>query len=195
MCHKIYSASMEKTDRRIIRTREKVLQSAECLFVQKGISSVTHLAVSEHSGVGRKTIYRHWPTVNALLSDTLANASFPPSPDTGNLSEDLMEHLEALRQALEVGPLGYILHALNERAHTDPDMKEIRDRLTRNGCKGIIDLLKRSVKRGELTPPENYTEAAARLEGPIFYYALVRNQAVPNGLISASVAHFVKQHT
>lgn len=186
---------MDKIDKRIVQTRQKALKSAQEIFLADGIGRVTHLAVSAHSGIGRKTIYRHWPKVNDLLSDALAGASFPPSPDTGALSEDLVQHLLALKEALENGPLAYILHALNERARSDPEMKAVRDRLTKKGCNGIIHLLDRAKDRGELSRTVISIEAAAKLEGAIFYFALIRNEPISKELIVSSVAEFIERNS
>lgn len=181
---------MTDTDRRILKTRERVHHSAQTLLMSKGIGSVTHLGVAEHSGVGRKTIYRHWPTVNDLLLDVLAGASFPPTPDTGTVLTDLTQHLEALKAALEDGPLAYILNAINERAHTDPDMRALRDRLTDEGCSGIIVLLERAKSRGDLVLVGRVEEVAAELEGPLFYWALVKNKPIPDDLVTSIIDRF-----
>jgi AcrR family transcriptional regulator len=177
-------------DPRVVRTRETALNSARTLLIQGGIASVTHLQVAEHSGVGRKTLYRHWPTSADLLYDTFSSANFPQANRTGDLRTDLLAHLEALRQALVFGPLAYLIHALNESAANDPEIAQLRDRLTHEGCEPIRIVLRRAV-RLKLLPRIDIEEAASQLEGPLFYRSLVRNEAVSARTVRKTVDHFL----
>jgi AcrR family transcriptional regulator len=48
-------------DPRVVRTRLAVLEAATMLLRTEGPGAVTHARVAEAAGVGRATIYRHWP--------------------------------------------------------------------------------------------------------------------------------------
>jgi AcrR family transcriptional regulator len=181
-------------DPRVTRTRDLALNSARSLLLSGGIASVTHLLVAEHSGLGRKTLYRHWPTASDLMYETFASANFPQSERTGELRADLVAHLEALRRALVDGPLVYLVHALNEKAAHDPEIASLRDRLTSEGCEPIRVILRAAVKTKEL-PRIDIEEAASQLEGPLFYRTLVRNEVVPPRVITRIVDHFLAQFT
>ncbi|HYA68777.1 MAG TPA: helix-turn-helix domain-containing protein, partial [Acidimicrobiales bacterium] len=54
------------------RTRQAVLAAASAILEEQGWEAVTHVAVSERSGVGRTTLYRHWPDATALLIEVIA---------------------------------------------------------------------------------------------------------------------------
>jgi AcrR family transcriptional regulator len=179
-------------DPRVVRTRELALNSARALLLEGGIGSLSHLNVAEHSGLGRKTVYRHWPTASELIYETFSSANFPQADRTGDLRPDLLAHLEALRRALVDGPLVYLIHALNERAANDPDIAELRDRLTNEGCEPIRIILRTAVKAKHL-PRIDIEEAASQLEGPLFYRTLVRNEAVPHRTITKIVDHFLNR--
>jgi AcrR family transcriptional regulator len=179
------------TDPRVVRTRELALNSARSLLLEGGISSITHLNVAEHSGLGRKTVYRHWPTASELIYETFSSANFPQANRTGELRSDLVAHLEALRRALVDGPLVYLIHALNERAANDPEIAKLRDQLTNEGCEPIRNILRDAVKAKRL-PRIDIEEAASQLEGPLFYRTLVRNEAVPQRTITKIVDRFLK---
>jgi AcrR family transcriptional regulator len=182
------------TDPRAIRTHEAVLSAAREILVAEGLDAVTHLNVAKRSGIGRKTLYRNWPTPDALLYDTLASANFPQALQTGDLRRDLTAHLEALRQALVHGPLAYVIHALNERATFDPTIATLRDRLTNEGCEPIRDILRTAVRNGQLPKSIDIEEAAGQLEGPLFYRTLVRNDQVPAKTIKQAVSRFLAEH-
>jgi AcrR family transcriptional regulator len=182
------------TDPRAIRTRDAVLHASRNTLLSEGIDAVTHLNVAQHAGVGRKTMYRHWPTPEALLHDTLESANFPQATRTGDLGRDLTAHLEALRQALVHGPLAYIIHALNERAKFDPTMATLRDQLTQQGCEPIREILRAAVKTGRLPRNLDIEEAAGQLEGPLFYRTLVRHEDVTPKTTKQTVTRFLTQH-
>lgn len=166
-------------DPRVARTRESALEAATRLLLTEGLDAVTHQKVAASAGVGRRTMYRHWPDAEALLQDTLAGASYPVSGRTGDLREDLVTHLEALRQALVDGPLRYVVLALNERAAVRPELRPLRDRLTEGGCRPLVDLLEEAVGDGRLSADLDVDATVAALEGPVFYRSLVRGEQVP----------------
>jgi AcrR family transcriptional regulator len=162
------------TDPRALRTRARVLAGAQELLLHRGIDAVTHLEVARATGVGRRTLYRHWPDRTSLLHDTLATSDHPHAPITGVLRDDVRAHLEALRRALVDGPLAYVVLALNERARVDPELVPLRDRLTEAGCAPLRSLLVGAVERGDLPADTDVDEHLAALEGPLFYRVLVR---------------------
>ncbi len=181
-------------DPRVARTHETVLDAARQILLSEGLNAVTHLNLARKTGLGRKTIYRHWPTPDDLLYETLASANFPQAVRTGELRRDLLAHLEALRQALVIGPLAFIIHALNERAAIDPKIAPLRDRLTEQGCEPIRVILRTAVERKELPKTLDIEDAAGQLEGPLFYRTLVRHEPVPPKAIVRTVDTFLHSY-
>jgi AcrR family transcriptional regulator len=163
----------QRVDPRVERTRAQVLATARELFLTDGLAALTHLEVSRRSGVGRRTLYRHWPTTDDLVHDTLASANFPRGERIGDLDADLRAHLRALRRALVDGPLAFVIHALGERATIRPELRYARDRLVTEGCAPIREILRDAIADGTLPADLDVEAAAARLEGPLFYRALV----------------------
>jgi AcrR family transcriptional regulator len=185
------NSSELSTDPRAIRSRLAALEAAQSLLLELGVSAVTHLSVAQRSGVGRKTMYRHWPTSEELLHDTFAATNFPQAVLTGDLRLDLIAHLEALRQGLVHGPLAYVIHALNERAATDPMIARLRDRLTEEGCEPIRQMLRQARRAKKLPARLDVDDAAAQLEGPLFYRTLVRNERVTSKAVVRIVDSFL----
>jgi AcrR family transcriptional regulator len=181
-------------DPRVLRTRERVLEAARQLLLSRGLESVNHLNLSRVSGVGRKTIYRHWPTVGDLVYDTLDSANFPRAERTGHLSVDLLAHLEALRSALVDGPLALVLHSLAARAAVVPELGSVRDRLTDEGCAPIRQILNDAKIRGDIDSRLDVEIAAGELEGPLFYRVLVRHEHVEAAAVATIVDRFLGQH-
>lgn len=165
------------TDPRVTRTRDRALAAGRHLLLTAGLDAVTHLQVARESGVGRRTLYRHWAEPADLLHDVLSASEVPHAPVTGDLRTDLLAHLEALRRALVDGALGFVVAVLTERATVDPAFRPLADRLADAGCAPLRDLLATAAEAGVLPVDLDRPAAAAALEGPLFYDVLVRRHA------------------
>src|SRR5579871_945268 len=77
-------------DERVARSKRVVLAAAHELLTESGLSGVSVDEVSRRSGVAKTTIYRHWPSREALLLDACSQLTArPPVPDTGSVRSDL----------------------------------------------------------------------------------------------------------
>src|SRR5436853_514718 len=59
------------------RTPAAILTAARMLLVRDGPAGVTHQRVAAEAGVGRATVYRHWPRPEQLLLDVMAGVDLP----------------------------------------------------------------------------------------------------------------------
>jgi AcrR family transcriptional regulator len=172
-------------DPRAERTRNAALKAALALLLQEGPAAVNHARVAERSGVGRRTMYRHWATRRDLLHDTLSGASFPVSDFTGDVTADVRRHLEQLRSALVDGPLAGIVITLAANNGRDPELESLRSRLVEAGCAP----LRRILGQRSGSPPgtghgtEHIELLIAELEGPLFYCVCIKNEIPSDALI------------
>ena len=93
----------ELVDPRIERSRLVVRQAALIEFAESGYGGFTIESVAARAGVGRSTVYRHWGSKLALISDALETLNEQPAPDLSAASpregvELLLRHLELLFQ-------------------------------------------------------------------------------------------------
>lgn len=163
-----------KVDPRIARTREVVLLAGARLLFTEGWSAVTHLRVAEEAGIGRATIYRHWPTVEDLLTDVLVDCQEPweAGEPTGDLRVDLTAELTTLVGALQRSKLAEILVAAMERAPTDPRIAAMHRSMTGISRRPIWTVVAAAIDRGDLDPRLDEGIAAAHTLGPILYRRL-----------------------
>ena len=90
-----------RCDPRVERTRQLVLATAAAILEEQGWEAVTHVAVAERSGVGRSTLYRHWPDATALVIEVIAQRAVTGQAAlTGDLRRDLTAELERFRERL-----------------------------------------------------------------------------------------------
>ena len=81
----------ERAERAIIEATLDLLAS------ESGVTGVSIEAVAARAGVGKTTIYRRWPSKEALIVDALGAAKTPlPEPSGASVREDLTEIARAL---------------------------------------------------------------------------------------------------
>jgi AcrR family transcriptional regulator len=64
-------------DPRTIRSRKAVLDATVALMVERGIHALNIDGIAEHSGVAKTTIYRHWPSREAIILNALSSLIDP----------------------------------------------------------------------------------------------------------------------
>lgn len=180
-------------DPRVERTRTKALGAAQQLLLDEGIDSVTHVRVAEASGVGRRTLYRHWPDQRALLHATLSLTRAPDHDVSQGLREGLTAHLNALTGALVDGPLAYIVATLHERSVHDTSFAALRDELVAAGCAPLEQLLIGAATSGELPADLDVDSAVAQLEGPVFHRAMLHRRRTAEDQVDQLVDRFLER--
>lgn len=71
---------------RSVATHQKVLKSTAQLLREVGFRGISVERISEHSGVSSATLYKHWPTKNAIVAEafglvTSESLQFPTTGD------------------------------------------------------------------------------------------------------------------
>ena len=99
-------------------TRDRALTATRAASLEIGPSRTTMVEVSRRSGVGRTTLYRHWPDVSALVADLLTRELTGVVERVG---PDLLEG--AVRDA---GELARLLCAMADEVRTDPLLDALR---------------------------------------------------------------------
>ncbi|WP_341254792.1 TetR/AcrR family transcriptional regulator [uncultured Dietzia sp.] len=99
-------------------TRDRALTAARAAILEIGPSRTTMVEVSRRSGVGRTTLYRHWPDVSALVADLLTRELTSVVERVG---PDLLEG--AVHDA---GELARLLCAMADEVRTDPLLDALR---------------------------------------------------------------------
>ena len=183
----------DNVDARVVRTRAAVLEAGARLLFTDGWSAVTHLRVAEEAGVGRATVYRHWPTVEDLLTDVLVDCQEPweAGEPTGDLRADLTAELDTFVAALEHSKLPEILVTAMERAPTDPRIAAMHRSMTRISRAPVWTVVAAAIERGELDPGLDEPTAAAHILGPILYRRLFDDLRLTPGDVGRTVDAFL----
>ncbi|MFF8638835.1 TetR/AcrR family transcriptional regulator [Streptomyces pilosus] len=179
-------------DPRAARSRAAALAAAQELLVEQGWSAVTHVAVAARSGVGRTTLYRHWPDSPSLIYEAIAQriASARPAR-TGVLRDDLVGQLHGLRSLLHdpVGERG--MRVVVERAGVDPTFARLKESLYQAGSGGFRAIVEHAKESGEL-PGDLDTELAIdQLAGPLMFRRLLAERTFGEEYVHAVVDAFL----
>lgn len=82
--------------------RDAILDTAAALAGEHGLASVTMSQIAEDTGIGRATLYKYFPDVEAILfawHERQINAHLQQLTDVRDRSGDAMQRLEAVLEA------------------------------------------------------------------------------------------------
>jgi AcrR family transcriptional regulator len=175
-------------DPRFARTRAAVRAAVRELVDRDGIEGVTHQRVAEVAGVGRASVYRHWPDRTHLLLDALAGVGDPASwRSSGDLATDLRRELGRVQRILNESPFVAQLVALIGRAEWEPELRTLKRQLLAQGTGGLRQALEHGVSRGELRADLDVDATMARLAGPLFFQRLLADTTIEDGFVTALI--------
>ena len=182
--------STDDLDPRVVRTREAVLDAVRDLVRSAGLEAVTHQQVAETAGVGRATVYRHWPDRTKLLADALAETAPRTPTEGGDVTGDLTAELTRLQTILNDSPFVPQVAALVSRAEWDQDLRALKQQLMAEGTAGLRRAVEDGVARGELSGVTDLDATVAMLAGPLFFQRLLAGRPITDDLVAAIVARF-----
>lgn len=154
---------------------QAILQAALEVLSEVGYRAMTIEAIAARAGVGKKTIYRWWPSkaTVALEALTASTEEQVPFPDTGSLAGDLTTYFEQSFAGLR-GKAGTALSGLTAEAQLDPEFaREFQRSFIVPRKQGLVALLQRGVQRGELAADTNLDVLADLIYGAKWYRFLL----------------------
>ena len=182
-------------DRRVQRSKERVLQETYGLLSRLGVSGVSVDEISRCSGVSKATIYRHWPSRSALLLDACSqHGQAAALPDTGNFAGDAGALAGTLAGELKSSNWSAMLPSIVDAAERDPDVMAMHGRLHADRMGPFLEIARRARERGELAADADEADVAAALVGPLFYRRWFSREPLDAGFVARLVAAVVDQY-
>jgi TetR/AcrR family transcriptional regulator, regulator of autoinduction and epiphytic fitness len=171
------------TDPRIERSRMVILRAAVEELATVGYGGATIESIAARAGVGKSTIYRHWPDKLELIADAFETFHEQMVPDLGD--RPALESIELLlRHVAEVvvdSTFSRCIPALIEGAERDPRVREFHHRYSAARRQALIDLIASGIRAGEIAPEVDPELATTALLGAIFYRRLMTGQPLDPG--------------
>jgi AcrR family transcriptional regulator len=157
-------------DGRVRRSRDRVLTTTFELLGESGVSGFTVDEVARRSGVAKTTIYRHWPSREALVIDACSRISGEQEvPDTGSLEGDVTAILTNIGHLLGTARWSSVLPSIVDVAERDPQFADIHRRIQHGHAAPLRDVIDRAAGRGEIAATADRSTMIAGLMGPLFY--------------------------
>lgn len=181
--------SAVRLDPRVDRTREAALCAVRELLVEEGWDAVTQSQVAQRSGVGRTTVYRHWPERIDLVREAM-DLELSHTRDvtlTGRLRDDLLIALEAIRYEMIEREGSKFLIAMVARSEWDPEVRELKKVLVERAIEALRRVLTTAVNDRRLAADVSVDVAVAQLVGPLVMRRLVTDEPLDQPLISGLV--------
>jgi len=176
------------TDPRYLRSRTAILDAARDLLLEQGPTAVTHGQVAERAGVGRATVYRHWPRSDELLGEVMATVpmTFFGTP-TAPTRDWMRAELTTIARQLEQDAVRAVTTTLANAALWDADMDARRERFASTLAERLAAALDDAQERGEVTLSGDARLAAALALGPLHYRSTIERGAVGADLVEAAI--------
>jgi AcrR family transcriptional regulator len=161
--------------RRSDKAHQAILQATMEVLSQEGYRGTTIEGIAARAGVGKKTIYRWWPSKAAVVLEAITAYSeiYVPFSDTGSLQGDLLAYFERSFPGLQ-GKAGTALSGLAAEAQLDPEFaREFQRMFIVPRKKALITLLQRGIDKGEIAPDTNLDVLADLIYGAKWYRLLL----------------------
>ncbi|MGW0709429.1 TetR/AcrR family transcriptional regulator [Streptomyces sp. NPDC002643] len=177
-------------DPRILRSRTAALAAATDLLIEGGPERVTHAAVAERAGIGRATVYRHWPDPHSLLLGTLTDIARPPfALGDGPVRAQLITYLQGQADWLNHAVSASVIATVIERADRDEGVRRIREEMFGRADEHLASALTVAVERGELRPGVggSVRGLVSRILGPLLFRRFVLGAHIDDDMVLREV--------
>lgn len=182
-------------DPRVERNRVAILSSALTILLDEGFDALTQDRVAAHSGVGRSTVYRHWPDRLTLVVDTIESFAVElHGESTGDLVADLRAELQRFRVLLSHIGNGRTLAAFAHHAFSQPPGSPV-NRLHSTHTVPIREALQRGIQAGALQSDTDVDQAVTQLYGPICYQLMFSGEPLTPEFVDKVVDQFIAATT
>ncbi len=150
------------------------------LLRTESYDGLTMESIAARSGVNKTTLYRWWPSKDAVLAAALENSELLTlaTPDTGTLRGDLLELAAGIHRLLTAPETAPIVAAVLTAAPHRPQLSAIGQAFFADRLERERPVFQRAVARGELPASVDPALIMDLLAGAIWFRLLPRGEAV-----------------
>lgn len=156
---------------RSAKTTTAILESAYTLMATTGLAATSIDAVARHSNVSKMTIYKWWPSREALLIDAFLNQAslMLPLSGTGDPVSRLKRHAAAYTEAL-LGEFGRVQLAVISECIASTGSAEIfYERYLSFRRKPMLELIAAGQRDGSIRSTGTPADLYDAIYGSLFY--------------------------
>jgi TetR/AcrR family transcriptional regulator of autoinduction and epiphytic fitness len=178
-------------DPRIEHSRGAICRAALQEFASVGYAGFRMESVAARAGVGRSTVYRHWPEKAALIADALETLNTQPDPDRELVAGTARQRVELLLNhlagALADSPVSACIPALVHAADNDAAMRDFFHAYSAQRRQRLTDTIATGVEDGQFPARIDPEAASVALSGALFYRRLMTADASDADFIATLV--------
>ena len=183
------SAEVSRPDPRVERSRRAVLETTFELLYESGVGGFSVDEVARRSGVPKTTIYRHWPTREALVIDACSRITDEQLvPDTGSVEADLRVILTNIAAQLQSANWASVLPSIVDLAERERQYAEVHSRIQHGHAAPLRRVLERGIEAGALPPNTEVSVIIAALLGSLFYRRWYSREPIDDEFGSALIS-------
>jgi AcrR family transcriptional regulator len=160
-----------------------ILQAGARLLEERGVRRMSMEAVAVAARVSKATIYRRWPSKDALILDLVAGASDEADdpPASADARADLLGWVLAGLET-ERSPRGAALQHLVRRAAEDPPLAaSLHRRVLERHRERFAAIVERGVRAGQIRADLDAATLLDLVSGPLLYRRLLAPAGPPPG--------------
>lgn len=175
---------------------DAILKAAFRLVTKRGFRAVSVNEIAAAAGVGKMTLYRHWPNKASLVMDSLmvligSETAFPEaSSAVESLRRQLHLQVEFFRSSR-----GNLIRSLVAEAQSDPELAgAFRDRWLNPRREGVRQMMQAAVAEGSLRRDVDIDTAIDLLYGSLYYRLLLASGPLDEQFIDCAYQQFLEGH-
>src|ERR1700733_7629469 len=174
------------------RSGSRVLTTAFELLSESGVGGFTVDEVSRRSGVAKTTIYRHWPSREALVIDAASRISAEQEvPDTGSLEGDVTAILVNLGHLLSTARWSSVVPSIVDVAERDPEFASVHGKIQRGHAAPLREVIERAAGRGLISPAAEPRGMVSALIGPLYYRRWFSREPIDDQFVKTIVRNVI----
>jgi AcrR family transcriptional regulator len=149
-----------------------ILDATRDELVEVGFTRLRLEHVAARAGVGKATIYRRWPSKEALAQELLTELAAPhlAIADVGDTRAEMLAAVTNAMRAVTETPFGPVIRALLSQIAGNPELGDpFRATVVRARRDEVGRVIARGVVRGDLRPDADPDVATELLVGPVYF--------------------------
>ncbi|HEX2754553.1 MAG TPA: TetR/AcrR family transcriptional regulator [Candidatus Limnocylindrales bacterium] len=149
-----------------------ILDAARDLLVEEGFTRLRLEHVAARAGVGKGTIYRRWPSKEALTLELVLDLAAPhlEITDAGDTRAELVAAVRNPLEAITGTPWGPVIRAMLSQIAGNPTIGDpFRASVVARRRAEVSHVIERGIARGDLRPDADASIATELLVGPVYF--------------------------
>ena len=188
MVSRSVEAQGPEVDPRVERSCRVILEAVLEELGEVGYGAMTIERVAARAGVGKSTIYRHWPGKLELVEDAFRTLKASVvAPEGGSFRDRVVGLLEQVAMIVAESTYSACMPALIDASERDPKVRDFHNRFSAERRAVLVNLLQAGVEHGDLPPTTDPELLADALVGPIVIRRLMMNAPCDPGLVPSLV--------